>query len=35
MIAPHDITHKLGYITDKNNYTNVYLKIAEELDLRD
>ena len=37
IIAPHQFTQsqKMGFITNKNIYTNVYLNIAEELNLRD
>ena len=34
-ICPHNFQEKKGYITNKNNYTNVYLRIAEELQYRD
>ena len=34
-ICPHHFQQKIGFITNKNNYTNVYLNIADELDQRD
>ena len=35
-ICPHNMgQERVGFMTNKNIYTNVYLDIADELDLRD